>query len=87
MLILTHKPTYWMYIMAKISTAEINKQVQYISSLIAKFDVNLANDYITKPFHRDMNITAFVKSLGHGAISTEVLCRHIDLSSQIQFGV
>lgn len=73
--------------MSKITQDEINKDVKYIASLIAKYDTNLANDYIEKPYHRDINIKAFVSSLGNGAISTEVLCRHIDLDNKIKFGI
>ena len=73
---------------AKISKAEIDSQVQYIASLIAKYNKDLAQDYIDKPFHREMNIRAFEAGFTNkvNAITTEVICRHIDLDNQIRYG-
>lgn len=74
---------------AKISKAEIDSQVRYIASLIAPYNKQLAQDYIDKPFHRSMNIRAFEAGFTNkvNAVTTEVLCRHIDLCGQIEFGV
>ncbi len=74
--------------MYKISQAEINKQVSYIASLIAQYNPQLAQDYIDKPFHRLMNIRAFEAGFTNkvNAVTTEVLCRHIDLDNQMNFG-
>lgn len=73
---------------AKISKSEIDTQVNYIASLIAKYNPTLAQDYIDKPFHREMNIKAFIGGFTNktNAVTTEIVCRHIDLDNQIKFG-
>ena len=73
--------------LVKLSKSEIDFRVNQIADLIRAYNPNLAQDYIEKPFHRDINIKAFDAGFsGYNAISTEVVCRHIDLQSDLQFG-
>ena len=73
---------------AKISKAEIDKQVRYIASLIEQYNPSLAQDFIDKPFHREMNIKAFIGGFTNktNAVTTEIVCRYIDLTNQINYG-
>lgn len=75
--------------MAKISQAEIMKQVKHIASLIMPYNPSLAQDFIEKPSHRWINIRAFEAGFTnrHNAVTNEVVCRYIDLDNQIRFGV
>jgi len=74
---------------AKISKEEIDKQVRHIASLIAMYNPTLAQDFIDKPYHREINITAFIGGFTNktNAITTEIVCRYIDLTNQINYGV
>lgn len=73
--------------LVKLSKAEIDFRVNQIADLIRPYNPELAQDYIEKPFHRDINIQAFDAGFkGYNAVSNEVVCRHIDLQSDIQFG-
>lgn len=73
----------------KLSKSEINRRVNAIAALIRPFNPDLADDYINKPLHRDMNIHAFEAGFGFkpNANSTEIVLLHMELQGDIQFGV
>lgn len=71
----------------KITQSEISKRVEYIASLIAKYNPELAQCYINDPFHRDQIVASFDAGFdGYNAITTEVICLNIDLQNDIRFG-